>query len=86
MTTTQRVVHWGIVAVLSTGFLSALYMVFVVYAVPGAGVGPMYHHAEEVPLDFFLRRRLYGLEAWLTFGFLSVYLALTSLRTSASAD
>ena len=72
--------HWLIVGILGTGFLAALYMVFVIYAVPGQGLGPMGQSATDVSLDFFLRRRLYALEAWITFGFLSVYLALTSLR------
>jgi len=80
MTTPQRVVHWLIVTILGTGFLAALYMVFVVHRIEGQGIGPMGGAASEVPLDFFLRRRVYALEAWLTFGFLSVYLALTSLR------
>jgi hypothetical protein len=76
----RAVAHWTIVLVLGTGFLSALYMVFVVYRVPGAGIGPMYGLATEVTPEFFLQRRLYALEAWVTFGFLAVYLGLTSLR------
>lgn len=72
--------HWLIVTILGTGFLAAIYMVFVVYRVEGQGVGPMFGAAHDVPMDFFLRRRLYALEAWVTFGFLSVYLASTSLR------
>jgi len=80
------VAHWLIVIVLGTGFLAALYMVFVVYRLPGQGPGPMFGHATEVELDFFLRRRLYALEAWVTFGFLSVYLALTSLRPATGSS
>ncbi len=80
MTTPQRIVHGLIIGILSTGFLAALYMVFVVYRIPGAGVGPMFGAAPDVDPDFFLQRRLYALEAWVTFGFLSVYLALTWLR------
>ena len=79
----KRAAHWLIVAILSTGFLAAIYMVYVVFGVDGS-VGPMGNQATDVDLDFFLRRRLYALEAWLTFGFLSVYLALTSLRPGTS--
>lgn len=80
MTTPQLVVHWLIVANLAIGFFAAIYMVFVVYRIDGAGPGPMMSRARDVPQHFFVRRRLYALEAWLTFGFLSVYLALTWLR------
>ncbi len=84
MTTPQRVAHWLILTLLGTGFLSALYMTFVVFA-PEAHQGPLFAVAKDVPLDFFLRRRVYALEAWMTFGFLSIYLALTSLRPSAAS-
>jgi hypothetical protein len=80
MSPAQRVASWVIVLVLGTGFLAALYMVFVVHHVPGKA-GPMFAKATSVPQDFFVRRRLYALEAWLTFGFLSVFLALTWLRS-----
>ena len=60
-------------------------MVFVVHHVPGH-TGPMFEAASSVSPDFFLRRRLYALEAWLTFGFLSVFLALTWLRTPPPVD
>jgi hypothetical protein len=89
MTKLQRVVHWAIVLNLTTGFLAAIYMVFVVFA-PEGGTGPLLGRAREIPLDFFVRRRMYALEAWLTFGFLAIYLGLTSLRPApppaASAD
>jgi hypothetical protein len=83
MTLPRRLAHYTVLFVLGTGFLAALYMVFVVHRVEGQGLGPMGSAASEVPLDFFVRRRLYALEAWLTFGFLSVYLALTELRPSS---
>jgi len=85
MTLPQRVAHWTIVTVLGTGFLAALYMTFVVFR-PEAHGGPMLDAARDVPLDFFVRRRAYALEAWMTFGFLALYLALTSLRPSASGS
>jgi len=83
MTLPQRVAHWTILFVLGTGFLAALYMTFVVFR-PEAHGGPMFEAAKTVPLDFFVRRRVYALEAWMTFGFLAVYLALTSLRPRRS--
>lgn len=83
----RRLAHWLIVVNLAVGCLAATYMVFVVYAVDGQGVGPMMHAATEVPHEFFVERRLYALEAWMTFGFLACYLALTELRPGAgSAD
>ena len=81
----RRIVAGLIVFVLGTGFLSALYMVFVVHHVPGH-TGPMLEAATSVPADFFLRRRLYALEAWLTFGFHSNFLALTWLRREPPAS
>jgi hypothetical protein len=79
MTRIQRAAYALIVFVLGTGFLSALYMVFVVHHVPGHA-GPMLEGAHGVSPEFFLRRRLYALEAWITFGFLSIFLALTWFR------
>ena len=61
----------------------ALFMVFVVYR-PEGHVGPLWMAATELPHDFVVERRLYALEAWVTFGFLSVYLAITSLRPAAA--
>lgn len=86
MRTARAVAHWTIVAVLGTGFLAALWMVFVVYRIPGAPMGPMFGAAPDVPPDFFLQRRLYALEAWVTFGFLSVYLGLTSLAPASRSQ
>ena len=85
MTLPQRIAHWLIVGILLSGFLSALYMVFVVCRVEGH-TGPLFGLAQTVPQDFFVRRRLYALEAWITFGFLSVYLALTWLRPWKQRD
>lgn len=85
MSLPQRIAHWTIVFVLGTGFLAALYMTFVVFR-PEAHGGPLLETARTVPLDFFVRRRVYALEAWMTFGFLAIYLALTSLRPTRSED
>ncbi len=70
----------AIYVILSTGFLSALYMVFVVYRPPTGRTGPLFGGARELPHEFLVQRRLYALEAWITFGALAVYFALTSYR------
>ncbi len=85
MTRSQKALHWAILVILGTGFLSALFMVFVVYR-PEGQAGPLWSAAHSLPHEFMVERRLYALEAWVTFGFLSVYLALTSLRPARSAD
>lgn len=75
----RKVAHFLIYANLITGFLSALYMVFVVYRVPGH-FGPLWNSALRVPHEFIVQRRLYALEAWIIFGFLATYFALTDAR------
>lgn len=85
MSKLQRVVHWAIVLNLAIGFVAACYMVFVVFA-PQGHTGPLLERARDMPIEPFLKRRLYALEAWVTFGFLSVYLALTWLRPDVSQD
>ena len=77
----QRLFHYLIIINLVTGFLSSLYMVFVVYKPPGNESligGPLWSAARTLPHDFIVERRLYALEAWIVFGFLSIYYALTS--------
>lgn len=73
----KKIFHVLIYLNLITGFLASLYMVFVVY---GVGIGPLGQDALKVPHEFLVQRRLYALEAWITFGFLSVYFALTSRK------
>lgn len=68
------------IAGLASGFCAALYMVFVVFAPAEGAWAPLGARARELPLDFFLRRRLYALEAWLCFSALGIYLALTEFR------
>ena len=80
----KRLLHWAIVANLLLGFVGALYMVFVVHALPG-GIGPFGADVAAADPAFFLRRRLYALEAWVCFGFLAIYLGLTDLRRTSSA-
>jgi hypothetical protein len=75
-----RILHALIYLVLGTGFLASLYMVFVVFRTD-CGWGPLGACARELPAELFLRRRLYALEAWVTFGFLALYFAHTTYRS-----
>lgn len=71
--------HYLIYFVLGTGFLAAVYMVFVVYRVKGKP-GPLWGRSAEISDSHFMRRRLFAIEAWLTFGFLALYFALTHFQ------
>ena len=62
--------------ILITGFLSAIYMVYVVYAPPTKSVGPLFSKAKDLPFEFLTVRRLYAIEAWIIFGALSIFWAL----------
>jgi hypothetical protein len=79
-----KLLHYFILLNLTTGFFAALYMVFVVYAPPKElGVtGPLFSAVKNLPHDFLIERRLYAMEAWICFGFLSLYFALTSFKNS----
>jgi len=52
-------------------------MVFVVYRPEGGGLGPLWGAARKMPHDLLVQRRLYAIEAWICFGFLAIYYALT---------
>ncbi|MBS1962941.1 MAG: hypothetical protein JST04_12050 [Bdellovibrionales bacterium] len=80
MKTLARLFHYFVYANLITGFLSALYMVFVVYHPEGGGFGPLWGASRQMPHDLLVERRLYAIEAWITFGFLATYFALTRKR------
>ncbi len=73
----KTIFHYFIYINLITGFLSALYMVFFVYKVEGSK-GPMWKKAKDVSHEFFMQRRMYAIEAWIIFGALAIYFALTS--------
>jgi hypothetical protein len=75
----KKIFHYFIYLNLSIGFLTALYMVFVVYKIPGQS-GPLFAKALDVPHEFFLQRRLYALEAWLCFIGLALYFAMTNTK------
>jgi hypothetical protein len=76
-----RLVHWAIVLNLLFEFLYAGYQVFVVYAPEGGGV--LGARAREMPLELMVPRRLYAIEAWLAFGALAIYLAITEIGPRA---
>jgi hypothetical protein len=72
-----RFFHYFVYANLVSGFFSALYMVFVVYRPEDGTFGPLWGASRRMPHDLLVERRLYAIEAWIIFGFLSVYFALT---------
>lgn len=74
-----QLIHYTIYLNLITGFLSAIYMVFIVFK-PEQSSGPLWQVAKELPMDFFMKRRLYAIEAWIIFGFLALYYAMTTYR------
>lgn len=76
----KTIFHYFIYFNLITGFFSALYMVFIVYRVEGTK-GPLWKSAKDIPHEFFMQRRVYAIEAWITFGFLAIYFALTSYNS-----
>lgn len=71
--------HYFIYFNLGTGFLSALYMVFIVYQVKGRK-GPLWKRSTDTTDSHFVRRRMFALEAWIIFGFLALYFAVTHLH------
>jgi hypothetical protein len=91
-----RFFHALIYVNLITGFFSALYMIFVVYRPPNGTLGPLWNAvrdpANPIAHEFLIERRLYALEAWVIFGILAIYFALTtpllrrSEKMSASRD
>ena len=69
----KKMLDYFILFVFVTGFLSALYMVFVVCS-PDNSISPLWGSAKELPYELFVKRRLYAIEAWVIFGFMSLYL------------
>lgn len=73
-----RLLHLAIVLLLGSEFLYASYQVFFALA-PDGSIGPLFGAASELPPDLLLARRLYAIEAWIAFGCLAIYLAITEL-------
>ena len=74
-----RILHWAIVANLAAEFAYAGWMVLVVLAPPGRAGLPLGPVAAAIPLEQMVARRLYAIEAWIAFGALSIYLAITEI-------
>lgn len=73
------IVHWAIIINLAVEFLYASYVIFVVLKPDVASSGPLMLKAKSIPFDLMARRRWYAIEAWIAFGSLSIYLALTEI-------
>ena len=73
----KKYFHYFIYLNFITGFISSLYMVFIVYK-PESHSGPLWSIAKELPHEFLIQRRLYALEAWVIFIGLALYFAITS--------
>lgn len=71
-----KILHW----VILTNFVAELvycgYMVFYVLQFKSGGIGPLGPQVLEMPTDFFLKRRLYAIEFWVTLLGLTTYLAI----------
>lgn len=77
-----RFIHFLIYGVLITGFISACYMVFVVYRPIADGAPtPLWDLALKTDHAVLMERRLYALEAWVIFGFLSLYFSQTTFKS-----
>ena len=56
-----------------SGFFSALFMVFWVYRPDTKIIAPLWLQAKSLPFEEMVIRRLYALEAWIVFGFASIF-------------
>ena len=54
-------------------------MVLVVLAPAGSAASPLGRDALSLPFEQMVTRRLYAIEAWISFGALAVYLAITEI-------
>lgn len=71
------VLHWVIIVVFVVQLVYTAYQLFVVFAPPDGGIGPLLDAGKDVDADNVLIRRGYGAEFWMTAAGLVVYLALT---------
>lgn len=72
-----RLVHLAIIINFVLNIAYCALQVFVVFN-PGTG-GPLFGGAVDMELDFFLKRRLYAIEFWITFLGFAIYMALTEI-------
>lgn len=73
-----QVIHWFIVVNLIVNAIYAGAQVFTVLIVPGVD-GPLRGAAATIPHELLVGRRLYALEAWVSFVGLALYLAVTEM-------
>lgn len=73
-----RLLHLGVVGLLLFQCAYSVFQFFVVMQPPGTR-GLLLGSAAEIDPAFLLARRLYAVEAWLAFGILVLYLALTEI-------
>ena len=71
-----KILHWGLILTLLQEFLYASYMVFFVVK-PNNVTGPLLSAAKSIPFELMATRRLYAIEAWISFGALAIYLGIT---------
>ena len=74
-----RALHLAIILLLGSEVLYASYQIFVVLAPEGAGAGPLWGAARDLPFELLVVRRLYALEVWVSTAGLAVYLAVTEV-------
>ncbi len=66
--------------ILITGFISSLYMVFFVFKLEDQ-IGPLWKSAQNIPIEFFIKRRLYAIEAWVIFGILVIFYSMNQKKS-----
>lgn len=80
-----KIIHWAIILTLVQEFLYASYMIFFVVR-PESHQGPLLAKAKEIPFELMVTRRLYAIEAWIAFGALAIYLAITVILPKLRPD
>jgi hypothetical protein len=79
----RKVLHWILISALLTEGIYGFYMVFFVI---GGSRWPLFARAVETPVEVILKRRLYAIEAWVAFGALAIYLAITEILPKRLVD
>jgi ABC-type dipeptide/oligopeptide/nickel transport system permease subunit len=77
------ILHWILIIILLTEGIYGFYMVFFVI---GGSRWPLFTRAVDTPVEVILKRRLYAIEAWVAFGALAIYLAITEILPKRLVD
>jgi len=80
-----KLLHWVLILTLVQEFLYASYMIFFVVKPDGVS-GPLLNAARSIPFELMVTRRLYALEAWISFGALAIYLGITVIYPRFKKD